>query len=242
MASSQSLQHLGRELQEIFGARLKSFVVYGPRDEGAHHSHQHHGHDHPLTHTLAIVDDLTAADLRACAGRVSTWHDAGLATPLVLGTNELERALDVFPFEFGAILADHAVLAGGDPFVGLQVDPADLRWSCEVHARGHLLHLRESFIETRGRSDALAVLIVRSAAPFAALLANVARLDNAAAPDHAAAARHVERVLNLAGPASEIVGLVGVKEITSAEAERLFPPYLETVQRLVGYIDRWNAR
>src|SRR5947209_9568481 len=53
---------------------------------------------------------------------------------------------------------------------------SDLR-ACEVQARGHLLHLREGYLETRGRNDALAVLIVRSAPAFAALVSNLARLD-----------------------------------------------------------------
>ena len=61
---------------------------------------------------------------------------------------------------------------------GLDVDPADLRRACEVQARSHLLHLREGFLETRGqRRRARRCSIVRSAAPFAALLTSVARLQ-----------------------------------------------------------------
>ena len=122
-------------------------------------------------HTLAIVDTLSAGDLRACAGRMAAWHEAGLAAPLLVAAHEFARSLDAFPFEFGAILADHAVVSGASPFDGLSVDPADLRRACEVQARSHLLHLREGYLETRGRADALAVLIVRSAPACAALIA-----------------------------------------------------------------------
>jgi hypothetical protein len=109
-------------------------------------------------------------------------------------------------------------------------------------ARGHLLLLRECYLETRGGGDALAVLIVESAPAFAALLTSVAKLEAATVPDVAAAARHVERRLELSTPiASEIVALAGVSEISSAEAERLFPPYLGTVERLVRYIDAWRT-
>ena len=66
-------------------------------------------------------------------------------TPLLLAANELERSLDAFPREFGAILADHLVVAGSNPFDGLRVDPADVRRACEVQTRSHLLHLREGF-------------------------------------------------------------------------------------------------
>jgi hypothetical protein len=86
------------------------------------------------------------------------------------------------------------------------------------------------------------VLIVRSAAPFAALVSNLARLEGRSDGDRGAAARHVERALKLSEAiASDIVSLVDVKEISSADAERLFPPYLDAVERLVTYIDGWRA-
>src|SRR5438477_6006611 len=56
------------------------------------------------------------------------------------------------------------------PYTTLFRSRADLRRAVEVQARGHLLHMREGFVETRGRSDALSVLIVSSAPALAALL------------------------------------------------------------------------
>jgi hypothetical protein len=242
---------LDRDLRGIFGSRLQSLVVYGLRAQtGSGPAHESHAapaarqtnQAHPTpTHTLAVVETLSIDDLRACTARVEAWHDAALATPLVLAAQEFGRSLDAFPFEFGAILADHLLVSGSNPFDGLKVEAADLRRACEVQARGHWLHLREGYLETRGRSDALSVLIVESAPAFAALLTTVARLDGLTPDDVGAAARHVERRLNLSStPASEIVALVGVHEISSADADRLFPPYLETVTRLVHYIDNWT--
>jgi hypothetical protein len=240
---------LERDLRGIFGDGLQSLVVYGLRAQSApgdgHESHAAHG-EHQAAgasiHTMAVVKTLSVDDLRACAGRVETWHEATLATPLVLAAQEFGRSLDAFPFEFGAILANHHLVSGTDPFDGLKVDATDLRRACEVQARGHWLHLREGYIETRGRSDALAVLIAESAPAFASLLASVARLDGAASADPATAARAVERRLELhSSIASEVAALAGVKEIPSADAERLFPPYLEAVERLVRYIDQWKG-
>jgi len=185
---------------------------------------------------------MTHDDLRGCARRIEAWHDAGLATPLLIAAREFERSLDAFPLEFGAIVANHVVVAGGSPFASLKVDPADVRRACEVQARSHLLHLREGYLETRGRADALSVLIVQSAGAFAALVASVARLEGHASDDPAAAARHVERLLNLPGGAvTEVAKLVGVQEISSADAERLFAPYLDAVERLVNYVDGWKS-
>ncbi len=237
---------LARDLGEIFGGRLESVVAYGPAANGGAqpdpHAHGAHGSTEPV-HTLAIVDALTHGDLEACARRVPGWHEAGLDTPLLLVAREFERSLDAFPLEFGAILADHVLVSGRNPFEGLTIAATDLRRACEVQARSHLLHLREGFLETRGRGDALSVLIVRSAAPFAALLKSIARLEGADARHASAAGRHAERRLDVAGGiVTGVVALAHVSEISSENAIAIFPRYLDAVERLVAYVDGWSAQ
>ena len=211
MTIPETVRRLERDLRGIFGPRLASLSIYGQTQ--------------PRTQTLAVVDGLSGADLRACAERVDAWHEGGLATPLLIATHEFESSLDAFPLEFGAIIADHVVVAGRNPFEGLAVDPGDLRRAVEVQARSHLLHLREGFVETRGRADALAVLVVSSAPALTALLLSVARLEGRATGEGASAARHAERTLGLtSGILAEIVALANVREISSADAQRLFAP------------------
>ena len=227
MADALSALHsLERDLREIFGARLQSLVHYGAREHktATLRQHEHHGHhERALLHTLVVTETLTPDDLRACAKRITSWHDDDLATPLILPKAELERSLDVFPFEFSAIIADHVVVAGSNPFERLHVEPSDLRWACEVQARGHLLHMRQGYVEARGRDDALAVLIVRSAAAWKSLLENVARLENKVSE------------------ADEVTKLVGVKEISNEDAVRIFPKYLAAVEQLTQHVDRWSV-
>jgi hypothetical protein len=243
MSNADALQFLDRELREIFGPRLQSLVMYGALD-GRHakddgHS-QAHGPAESPSRTLAVVEGMTREDLRACATRVDAWHARGLATPLLVAAHEFDRSLDVFPLEFGAILADHVVVSGENPFTASKLEPADLRRACEVQARSHLLHLREGYLETRGRADALSDLIVQSAPAFAALLMSVARLEKDVPGDAGAAARHAERILGVSGGAiADIVQLVGIHELPSADAERLFGPYLAAVEKLVAYVDGW---
>jgi len=189
-----------------------------------------------------VVDHLNIDDLRACAAHVLAWHENGLATPLVLGAHEFERSLDAFPFEFGAIVADHAVVSGSSPFKGLHVELADLRRGCEVQARSLLLHLREAFIEAAGRSDGLADLVERSAGALAPLVTSVARLLGEPAPDPSAGALSVERHLGLPTTVfSDILTRLS-HPISSDDARRVFPQYLEAVERLTTLIDRWSAR
>src|SRR6476660_4045236 len=204
MPISDAVTAIDRDLREMFGERLRSVVAYAVTDRAP-------GTPQPM---LVIVEALTPADLRDCAARVARWQESGLATPLFLETAEFPRSLDVFPFEFGAILADHVVVSGENPFGGLQIDAEDLRRACEVQARSHLLHLREGYIETQGRSDQLAELITRSSAPLAALLKSVSRLKGAGVPDAVLA---------------EIAGLDG-KALSSDAARRLFADYLSAVE------------
>ena len=243
-----AVRTLDGDLREVFGGRLRSFVAYGLHARAAEHNHSGNGHGHgeahgedaALVHTLAVVESLAADDLRACGVRLTRWHELGLATPLLMAADEFARSLDVFPFELNAILADHVVVSGANPFDGLQVETADLRRACEVQARGHMLHLRQAFMETRGRGDALAVLVVRSAPAWASLLLNLARLDGHASHDPASAARHVERLLGITNGVEEIARLTGVHDISSAEALRIFPAYLDAAERLTKYVDRWG--
>src|SRR4030095_16400102 len=96
MELSDAVRTLDRDLRALFGSRFRSLVAY--RDAS--------GAGRAPTPTLAVVDGLTPDDLRGCADRVASWHEAGLATPLLLRTQEFGRSLDAFPYEFGAILAD----------------------------------------------------------------------------------------------------------------------------------------
>ncbi len=226
----ESVGTLERDLREVFDARLQSLVVYRAAGESG-------------VPTLAVVADLTADDLRACADRAAGWHDAGLATPLLLAAGEFGRSLDAFPFEFGAIIADHTVVAGADPFAGLAVDVAHLRHACEVQARSHLLHLREGYIESRGRSDLIADLVMRSAAPLGALVQSVARLHGEEHADAAAAAAIVETGIGLApGSLASVVTFAPGQPLSGAAAKRLFPGHLDAVERLVKYVDQWSGR
>ena len=231
---SDSVRVLERDLRAIFGARLQSLIVYGLHEPGR---------EQAPVRTMALVETLTEQDLRACAGRVSAWHQTRVATPLFMPARDFARSLDAFPLEFAAIIADHEIVVGPGPFASARVDPIDVRRACEVQARSHLLHLREAFVEAAGNSDAVAILIVKSAAPLAALLQSVARLEGRTDHDSAAAARHAEHTLGVAGGTfADIVRLAAVQEIPAAEAERLFPRYLAGVERLVDYVDGWAQK
>jgi len=100
----QALALFAADLRRVFGNRLLSICAYGL---------QHHPDGD--TRTIVLVDRLTFDDLAACVPLARKWDGLGLAVPLLLEEHEFIRTLDVFPLEYGDIIAHHVVIAGSDP-------------------------------------------------------------------------------------------------------------------------------
>ena len=142
-----ALDGLTSELRRVFAARLHSVAVYGLHAPAA---------SPRLLHTLALVERLSFEDLAACAPFAPGWRRRNLAVPLILEREEFLRTLDIFPLEYGDIVAHHVLVAGADPFADARISPADVRRACELSAKSHLVHLREGFMETGGEPQRLA--------------------------------------------------------------------------------------
>jgi hypothetical protein len=211
------LTTLAADLRRVFGSRLQSLVAYGDIDGGAEG-----------THTLALVDQLTFQDLTACAPLVPAWQRAGLDVPLMLGRDEFMRTLDVFPLEYGGIIARHAVIVGADPFAGARVEQADLRRACEQQVKSHLIHLREGYLEAGAQPATIARLIAASAPALRALVSNLADLDPGI-DDRAGLTPGLIREIETAGAS------------TIADPSPLFARYVEAVERLWRETDRWKS-
>jgi hypothetical protein len=206
---------LAADLQRIFGTRLQSLVAYGERDGDG-------------VHTLALVERLTFSDLTTCAPRMPEWRRAGAAAPLILTRDEFLRTLDVFPLEYGGIIANHTVIAGEDLLSGIHVNDADLRRGCELQVKSHLIHLREGYLETGGNPKTVGQLITASAPALASLLVNLHQLDDGAA---ARAGLTPELLKEIAGAA----------DATIADPSALLARYVAGVERVWQEVDRWRA-
>jgi hypothetical protein len=193
-----SIDSLPSQLKEIFGDRLKMVAAFGD-----------------AANTCAVVQSLTTADLDRCAAHTDKWRKAGLDTPLFLVETELRRALDAFPLELSEIITTRRIVAGEDLFADIDVPKQDLRRACEVQARGHVLHLREGYIEAGGDSKAVAKLISAAVSPFRALVTNVARLEG-------------------------ISPKALVTQLNLDNFEKGFHDALRAAERIVEYVDTWK--
>jgi hypothetical protein len=229
-----AVDRLLADLRVIFSTRLMSLVVYG------HHAAGTASSSTPI-HTLALVDDVGFADLDACARQAGRWQGDGLAVPLMIGRREFARSLDVFPLEFGAIILHHRVVFGDDPFHGLAVKDQDVRRACEIDVKGHVLHLREAYVERRGEIAAVTKLVEASAAALRTLASNVARLDGQSGTSPAALASHLTTALGPAhGRTLATVLALGDTPLAPGDAARIFPDYLAAAEALAWYVDAWK--
>jgi len=217
-----------QDLQRIFGDRLQAFVAYG------------HVNASPAP-SVALVHTLTADDLAACAARAPSWHRAGSATPLLLTKDEFAGSLDAFPVEYGEIIDTHRPLFGVDPFAGLSIRAEDLRRACEVQVKGHLLHLREDYVECGARPSAVASLVIDSAPNFALLLRRLAQLDGHAAATNVDLGTYAERRPRLdPRVVGDVLALATGGSSSGVDPSRLFPGYLAAVEQLSHFIDSWK--
>jgi len=237
LPQQQALANLARDLGRVFGGRLSSLVAYEGHDgDGALHS-------------LAVVEGLTFRDLATCLPLADSWQRRSLAVPLMLSHEELRRTVDIFPLEYASILAAHAVVLGRSPFQDITINREDLRRACEAQAKSHLIHLREAFLESHGEARSIASLIAASAAPFRALLTNIARLPDAG--NHGVDAARLSDE-SLALMAETHIGIPGalVRDVLSsattgqasiADPSALLARYIDAAQRVWDYVDRWDA-
>ncbi len=226
-----TLEALAADLRRVFGARLRSVAAYGLDDPAPATR---------LVHTLALVDRLSFEDLARCAPLAADWRRGSLAVPLILEQDEFLRTLDVFPLEYGDIIASHIVVAGTDPFASARVSQADVRRACELSAKSHLIHLREAFMESGADPQAVGRLIAASAPAFGALLRNIGRL---AADDDSDVAAIGERQIGI--PASVVRDVIRAgagTQSTIAEPTVLLSRYISAAERIWEYVDTWRAR
>jgi hypothetical protein len=225
-----ALQSLATDLHRIFGNRLYSVCAYGepPGDNGD-------------VHSIVLVDRLSFDDLAACVPLARGWDDRGLAVPLVLERDEFARTLDVFPLEYGEIIAQHVPVYGDDPFEGLAVADADVRRGCELQAKSHLIHLREGYLETGGEPRAVARLIEASAPGFRRLLTNLVSLVGGRTVAHEDLAADAERHLGVPSElVEELLQSTRGSQSTITDPTALLARYIAAVERLWEFVDTWK--
>jgi hypothetical protein len=217
----RAFDRLAADLARVLDRRLVALVATGPAS------------------SVAFLSVIHAGDLDALGALTETWHRDGLETPLLLTSDEFRRSLDAFPLEYQALIDRHQVIVGTPPFAGAAVEREHLRHACEATAKGHLLHVRQGWMESAGHDERLAELMAESAAPLRALLNNVAQLQGVGGGDgdNALAGARV------AGLDVDLIAAVLALEAAPDRASRLtsrLPEYLAMATTLWTFVDEWR--
>jgi hypothetical protein len=233
-----TLEELVSQLQKVYGAKLRSVVLYGSAAAGEHIPKRS---DYNV---LVIVDELTMDHMRTGAAVARAWGENGNPPPLTLTLNEWRSSADIFPMEYADILERHRVLHGTPPFDGIAVDRKDLRLQLEHEAMGKLLKLRQGVLAAGGEVKAQTELLASSLSTIMVIFRAVERLHGAVPPtDYERLSRDVAtRAAFDAQPFVRVVRHVrGMEKIGSADVLAVLTGYLDGMLRLVAYLDRYES-
>lgn len=220
-AARQAMARLAADLTRVFGDRFVALVAYGP------------------TRTAAFARSIRADDLEALSALSERWQREGLETPLLITPDEFVRSLDAFPVEYQAMLDRHELIAGQSPFTVARPTDADLRRACEVQAKAFLIHLRQGWLQASDHGHEQATLLVESAAPLRALIANIARLKGARHGSDEDIAAFASTIPGLSD--ALVAGILSLEQQPDRAAQftSRMNDYLGVAERLWTYVDSW---
>jgi hypothetical protein len=131
---------------------------------------------------IILLHDTSVSALEAIAPVLrAAWRGAGVE-PMLLTPTEVRQAADTFATKFLDIQEHHLLLAGDDPFVGLEIEREHVRLRAEQELRNMLLRLRRRYVTVGNDPDALTNILGRVARPLAIELAALLRLAGKPVP------------------------------------------------------------
>src|SRR6266571_3775536 len=201
MGSKPTVEQFAAEVARALGARLVALLLYGSWARGTHVP------DRSDVNTLLICDTVDDALFAALAPAMRAWTRASHPAPLILTEREWRESADAFPIEYEDMRDAHRLLAGRDPWPGIQVDRGQLRRQLEHELMGKLVRLRQAYAALHEGPKQLARVVVGSAGGFFTMLRAVLRL--AGRPVPTSPAELVRSAAALAGfPADGLAPLV----------------------------------
>jgi len=235
MAAKLTVETLGDAVARALGQRLVSLLLYGSTARGTHVPKRSD------VNTLLICDRVDEALFEVLAPLMRDWTRAGQPAPLILTEREWRESADAFPIEYQDMRDAYRLLAGRDPWSGIELDRGHLRRQLEHELMGKLVRLRQAYAALYGDPKQLARVIVGSAGGFFTMLRAVLRFAGRPAP--ASPAELVRSAAALIGfPAEGLAPLVhhamGGPMPRLAKGDPLAAAYLGAVARTAEYVNR----
>jgi hypothetical protein len=180
-AVGAALDRLKDELTAAAGRNFAGLILYGGLARGRYRPGKSD------INVVVLLHDASGAALAAIAPALRTARRAAGVDPLLLTPAEIDRVADAFPTKFLDIKRHHVVLAGTDPFAGLEVSREQIRRRVAQELRNLLLRMRNHYTALGGDRALLTQALARVARPFALALQSLLELAGREAPDRTTA-------------------------------------------------------
>ena len=176
MTTKPPLEQFAAQVARALGDRLVALLLYGSWARGTHVP------ERSDVNTLLICDTVDHGLFEALAPAMRDWTRAGQPAPLIFTEREWRTSADAFPIEYADMRDASRLLAGRDPWAGIDVNRDDLRRQLEHELMGKLVRLRQAYAAAAGNPKQLARVVVGSAGGFFTMLRAVLRFAGRPAP------------------------------------------------------------
>jgi len=112
--------------------------------------------------SVVVLKDMDLKFVAFLAPLGKKYGKKKLAAPLVMTPEYIAQSLDVFPVEFLDFKLIHKTVYGGDLFKDLVIERPHLRLQAERDIKTRVIGVRQGFISSLGKRDALSSALVRS--------------------------------------------------------------------------------
>ena len=163
----EALTRLKDELARVAGVNFAGLILYGGLARGRFRPGRSD------VNVLLVLHDASGPALDALAPALhDAWRMAGVE-PMILTLPEVRRAAEAFPTKFYDIKNHHVVLAGSDPFIGLEVSKKAILRRAGQELHNLLMRLRRRYISIARDPARLTQTLEETARPFAIELASL---------------------------------------------------------------------
>jgi hypothetical protein len=155
------------KIKAAAGDNLVSVVLYGSAADGEFHP------EYSDLNLLCLLRDASFPALNKISGVISWWRGKRHHPPLVLTSQELITAGDVFSIEFSDMKQRYRVLFGSDPLRDLRVPMTHHREQLEYELREKLFLLRQHLMLAGTDDKQLWEIMLHSLSSFTTLFRHV---------------------------------------------------------------------
>lgn len=172
----EKLDRFCDEAKDLYGAKLRSVVLYGSIVSGEYIKHRSN------INVLIVLDKANFDMLTKSLGLVHKWRKKLGIFSLIMDMDNLGRCIDTFPIEFLDMKENYRILYGIDVLKDAKINLKHLKCQCEMELKGKVIRLRQGYLEAGLSGPALDVVITDSVPGVIAVFRAILRLKGKTPP------------------------------------------------------------